>query len=156
MTEIPGGLAVVRMTLLTDGEQGFAAFSGATLYRIQKATVNERGSENDVTSTGNTTLTPTGSAVPLAVYGDTVVSKVEAEITLVQASYDAVLNLFGAPLPITTGSFLRIEIFPRGLASTPWDFTVVQVTSVDHEIDAAALQPITLKAKTKDVFTRPT
>lgn len=156
MTEIPGGLAVVRLTFLTDGEQGFGVFQGPTIYRIQKATVNEKGRKNDVTSTTNTPITPNGSAVAVAVHGDAVVSVVEADVTLVQASYDPVQNLFGAPLLIEPGSFLRIEIFPNGLTSTPWDFFVCQVESVDHEIDAAALQPITLKAFTKDVFTRPT
>ena len=156
MTEIPGGLALVRLTVLTDGEQAFGAFGTPTLYRIQKATVDERSKTGDVTSTSSDAITPAGSARATHVAGETIVCVSDVEVTLVQASYDPILNLFGAPNLIRVGTYLQIEIFPDGLTSTPWDITVTQVTNVRHEVDTNGLQPITLTAISRGAWSRPT
>jgi len=154
MTETPGGLAIVRLTVLTDAQQGHTAFGSPTIYRVQNYAVRERGKEQDVTSTSDDPITPAGSAIAVAVAETTVVSTVGVEVMLKEASYAPDLNFFGAPNLIRVGSYLRAEIFPNGLTSTPWDITL-QVTAVDHEGDAAALQPITLTGKSRGAWSRP-
>lgn len=155
MTEIPGGLALVRLTVLTDGEQFFGSFGAPSLYRIQKATIDERSKTGDVTSTSSDALTPAGSARATHVAGETIVCVSDVEVTLVQASYDPILNLFSTPNFIRVGTYLRIEIFPDGPASSPWDILVSQVTNFRHEIDANGLQPITLTAISRGAWVRP-
>lgn len=161
MPEIAGGLAGVRITLLN--ELG-AAVAGATMYRAQKITINEKGRKQDTTSTGTSnastpndvSLSPFGATVPQCVAGDGLISVWEADITIEQASYDSSSNLLALPTPISIGSYLRIEVFPN--LNTPlvvWDFLFTQVETCDTAIDATALSPITLKAFTKGSYLHP-
>lgn len=161
MPEIAGGLAAVRITLL---DETGAAVGLATLYRAQKITVNEKGRKQDTTSTATSgafavndvAIFPGGAVTAQAVAGDGLVSVIEADITIEQASYDSTSNLLALPVVITVGSHLRIEIFPN--LNTPavfWDFTFTQVETVDTAIDATALSPITLKAFSKGFYIHP-
>lgn len=161
MPEIAGGLAAVRITLR---DETGANVGVATLYRAQKITINEKGRKQDTTSTATSAVAavndvaifPSGATTAQAVAGDGLVSVVEADITIEQASYDSTSNLLALPVAINVGSYLRIEIFPN--VNTPavfWDFTFCQVETVDTAIDATALSPITLKAFSKGFYVSP-
>lgn len=158
--EIPGGLAAVRITLL---DEAFSAILGPVFYRVQKITINEKGRKQDTTSTGGPTgdaigefgIIPPGSTTRQLVFGDGILSVKECDITLVEASYDRVTNLLARPIVFNVGSFLRITVFPDVVTAPAvfWDFLHCQIETVDHEVDATALQPVTLKAYTKGAYT---
>lgn len=146
-----GGMALVRITPLN--QTTFVASGAATLYSIQKYKVNEKSKTGEVTSTNSSLNVFSGTSA--GVHGEDIPCVTQADIEIVEATYNSVANLFSTPVVLASGTFVQIEIFPNTLTSTPWNFTVALITECDHDGDATALQPITLRLKSQGAYSRP-
>jgi len=79
----------------------------------------------------------------------------KATVTLKQASYDTENNPYGTPQVLIPRTEVVLEIYPQGLAASPWQFPSFLILKLSHNGNANQLQPVDLSGRTRGRFFRP-
>src|SRR5262245_25104469 len=109
---------------------------------------------DDTCESGDTTnfegtMLPGGEAI----FKERVATTAMARITVTKATYDPTDNPFAAPLNLTRGRTITLEIFPeKADMTTSHNFPEIVLTSVRHTGDVNGLQPVTFTGETNNSY----